>query len=184
MSRITGYIQPARPPRVSFATVSFVKLGHDCDRQKFPTPPPSLGRRPSRSLTVTILRNGTSISRGWRRGEEVNRKLTHTYTFERAFPACFSGFWLKSKMIYSRDLFASPPPHYALPLPTLIRSFSFSFRYLPNSNVDSPFSTTKSITDSFFFFFFSRSINELPFHPRLDSSKFQRSPSYTNVATF
>lgn len=93
MSRITGYIQPARPPRVSFATVGFVKLGHDCDRQKFPTPPPPpFGRRPSRSLTVTILRNGTSISRGWRRGEEVNRKFTHTYTFERAFPACFSGF--------------------------------------------------------------------------------------------
>lgn len=26
--------------RVSFATVGFVKLGHDCDRQKFPNPPP------------------------------------------------------------------------------------------------------------------------------------------------
>lgn len=86
--------------RVSFATVGFVKLGHDCDRQKFPTPPP-LGRRPSRSLTVTILRNGTSISRGWRRGEEVNRKFTHTYTFERAYPASFLGLLIKIK----NDLF-------------------------------------------------------------------------------
>lgn len=64
MSRITGYIQPTRPAGVSFATVGFVKLGHDCDRQKFPR------RHPSRSLTVTILRNGTSISRGEGRGTE------------------------------------------------------------------------------------------------------------------
>lgn len=75
-----------------FRNCWFRKTGSRLRSAKISNPPPSLGRRPSRSLTVTILRNGTSISRGWRTGEEVNRKFTHTYTFERAFPACFSGF--------------------------------------------------------------------------------------------
>lgn len=75
-----------------FRNCWFRKTGSRLRSAKISNPPPPFGRRPSRSLTVTILRNGTSISRGWRRGEEVNRKFTHTYTFERAFPACFSGF--------------------------------------------------------------------------------------------
>lgn len=89
MSRITGYIQPTRPAGVSFATVGFVKLGHDCDRQKFPTPPSPLALV---NRNYPTKRN--EYIEGGREGdrEKVNRKFTHAYTFERAFPACFSGF--------------------------------------------------------------------------------------------
>lgn len=74
---------------VSFATVGFVKLGHDCDRQKFLTPPPPLALV---NRNYPTKRN--EYIEGGREGdrEKVNRKFTHAYTFERAFPACFSGF--------------------------------------------------------------------------------------------
>ena len=153
MSRITGYIQPNR--RLAFfRNCWFRETGSRLRSAKISTP--SLVNRNYPTKRNEYIEGGRGGAE--RRWIETG-KFTHAYTFERAFPACFSAFWLKSKLIYSPHLPTAMLSLSLLPsfLPSFLPSYvdtQFQFFVsinLPNSNVDSLRGNLLLTSFSFFF---------------------------------
>ena len=150
MSRITGYIQPNRRPAF-FRNCWFRETGSRLRSAKISTP--SLVNRNYPTKRNEYIEGGRGGAE--RRWIETG-KFTHAYTFERAFPACFSAFWLKSKLIYSPHLPTAMLSLSLLPsfLPSFLRWYAVSvFRFDKLAQFERRFSTRKSITDQFFFLF-------------------------------